>query len=100
MTDLAKKLRKRWRRRFRDNRDWREYNELLVKRGEYLLALDFVEGWSGELSAMNCGKVGALYQFPNTLIELQALWHAKQLPYRMIGHDARPRPDGSFARVQ
>jgi len=33
---------------------------------------------------MNCGKVGALYQFPNTLIELQALWHAKQLPYRMI----------------
>jgi hypothetical protein len=33
---------------------------------------------------MNCCKVGAPYQFPSTLIELQALWHAKQLPYRMI----------------
>ena len=33
---------------------------------------------------MNDGKVGALYQFPNSLIELQALWHAKCVPYRMI----------------
>ena len=84
MTDINKKLRKRWGRKFNDTRDWQEYNEHLVKRGEYLLALDFVEGWNDELSVMNCKKVGARYQFPNTLIELQALWHAKQLPYRMI----------------
>jgi len=84
MTDLNKKLHKRWGRKFNDTRDWKEYNEHLVKQGEYLLALDFVEGWNDELSVMNCGKVGAPYQFPNTLIELQALWHAKCVPYRMI----------------
>jgi len=84
MTDIHKKLQKRWGRKFNDTRDWRKYNEQLVKRGEYLLAVDFVEEWNEELSAMNSSKVGAPYQFPNTLIELQALWHAKQLPYRMI----------------
>jgi len=84
MTDLNKKLHKRWGRNFKDERDWCAYNEQLVKRGEYLLAFDFVKDWNEELSTMNSGKVGAPYQFPNTLIELQALWHAKQLPYRMI----------------
>lgn len=84
MTDFNKKKHKRWGRKFNDSRDWQEYNEHLIKRGEYFLAFDFVEGWNDELSAINCGKVGAPYQFPNTLIKLQALWHAKQLPYRMI----------------
>jgi len=84
MTDLSKKLHKRWGRKFEDKRDWKTYNEHLVKRGEILLAFDFVKGWNDELSEMNSGKVGAPYQFPNTLIELQALWHALQLPYRMI----------------
>jgi hypothetical protein len=84
MTDLEKKLKKRWGRKFNDKRDWKPYNEQLVRRGEILLAFDFVSNWNDELSRMNSGKVGAPYQFPNTLIELQALWHAKQLPYRMI----------------
>jgi len=84
MTSLNKKLHKRWGRKFNDVRNWRKYNEHLVKQGEHLLAFDFVECWNEELSAMNSGKVGAPYQFPNTLIELQSLWHAKQLPYRMI----------------
>jgi hypothetical protein len=84
MTDLAKKLKKRWGREFEDKRDWKPYNEQLVRRGEYLLAFDFVRGWSDELSEMNLGKVGAPYRFPKTLIELQALWHAKSMPYRMI----------------
>ncbi len=84
MTNLDKKIRKRWGRKFKDKCNWRIYNEHLVKQGEILLDLEFVEGWSGELATMNCGKVGAPYMFPKTLIELQALWHAKQLPYRMI----------------
>src|SRR3989344_7903605 len=84
MTDLKKKLRKRWGKKHVDRRNWREYNEQLVKRGEYLLALDFVEDWDKELASMNAGKVGAPYRFPKTLIELQALWHAKRVPVRMI----------------
>lgn len=84
MTNLEKKLQKRWGKKFIDKREWRVYNEQLVRHGEYLLALDFVEGWNTELMAMNRGKVGAPYRFPNSLIELQAVWHAKRLPYRMI----------------
>lgn len=74
----------RWGKKFVDKRDFRVYNEQLVKRGECLLALDFVEGWNAELAVMNANKLGAPYLFPKTLIELQALWHAKQLDYRMI----------------
>ena len=84
MTKTKTKEGKRWGRKFVDKRDFRVYNEQLVKRGEYLLDLDFVEGWNAELALMNAGKAGAPYQFPKTLIELQALWHAKQLDYRMI----------------
>jgi len=84
MTDLNKKLHKRWGRKFKDTRDWHICNEQLVKRGEILLDLDFVRNWDSELEGMNAGKRGAPYQFPESLIQLQALWHAKQLPYRMI----------------
>ncbi|MEK7075092.1 MAG: IS5 family transposase [Patescibacteria group bacterium] len=84
MTNLKKKLHKRWGKKFIDKRDWHLYNEQLVKQGEYLLAIDFVEGWNPELASMNAGKQGAPYQFPNSFIELQAVWHAKRLPYRMI----------------
>lgn len=59
-------------------------NERLVKRGEYLLGLDFIQNWEEELIQMNFGKRGAPYQFPNSLIELQAVWHAKRIPCRMI----------------
>lgn len=84
MTDLAKKSHKRWGREYVDRRDWHVYNEQLVKRGEYLLDMDWVESWDDELARMNAGKVGAKYRFPNALIELQAIWHAKQIDYRMI----------------
>lgn len=84
MTNLDKKLRKRWGKKHIDRRDWRAYNEQLVKRGEYFLAVDFIENWDEELASMNAGKVGAPYRFPTTMIELQALWHAKRVPYRMI----------------
>ncbi len=84
MTNLKRKLQKRWGRKFKDNRNWRSYNEQLVKRGEYLLALDFVERWDEELTVMNFHKQGAPFRFPKTMIELQSLWHAKKMPYRMI----------------
>lgn len=67
-----------------DRRIWPVYNEQLVKRGEYLLDTKFVENWQKELDIMNQNKLGAPYQFPNTFIELQAIWHAKKIPYRMI----------------
>ena len=75
---------KRWGEKFVDERNWPVYNRQLVKRGEYWLDLEWVERWDVELAAMNAGKVGSPYQYPKSLIELQAFWHAFQLPYRMI----------------
>jgi len=79
---MAKK--KRWGKKYIDNRNFKKCTEQLVKRGEYLLDLDFVERWNQELAEMNLGKVGALFKFPNSLIQLQAVWHGKSIPYRMI----------------
>lgn len=76
--------RKRWGDTFIDRRNWSVYNEQLVKRGEYLLDFDFVNKWDEELHQMNLGKRGAPYRFPNSLIELQAVWNAKKIPLRMI----------------
>jgi hypothetical protein len=54
-----------------DGRDWKEYNEKLIRRGEILLDLDFLKRWNRELEEMNEGKgwtsvriPGQLYQFP------------------------------------
>ena len=65
-------------------RDWTGYNEALVKRGLILLDLDFVAGWSRELKAMNDGKEGARYRYPESFIKLLAVVHAYVLPYRQL----------------
>jgi len=75
---------KRWGDSYFDRRDWKVYNKQLVKRGEFLLDLNFVENWQQELNTMNLGKQGAPYKFPNSLIELQSVWHAKNIPFRMV----------------
>src|SRR3989338_7664300 len=66
---------KRWGPAFIDKRDWPGYNEELVVRGEFLLDLDWVKSWHKELVEMNDGKVGRPYEFPESLIKLQAVWN-------------------------
>lgn len=78
------KTTKRWGDTYIDRRVWSAYNEQLVKRGEYFLDIDFVSRWNEELQQMNAGKCGAPYLFPHSLIELQAVWHAKNIPFRMV----------------
>jgi len=84
MTNLTKKHNKRWGKKHIDLRDWPQYNKQLVKRGEYLLDLEWVQSWDEELKHMNKNKVGHPYIYPNSLIRLQAIWHAINMPYRMI----------------
>ena len=84
MTDMEKKLNKRWGKKYVDNRHWPTYNEQLVKRGEYFLDLDWVSGWDRELERMNDDKVGRPFEFPESLISVQSVWHTHQIPYRMI----------------
>jgi hypothetical protein len=67
-----------------DQRDWLKYNEELVLHGEYLLDLDWIRrGWKSELILMNHNKCGAPFQFPESLIKLQAVW-AQLVDYREV----------------
>jgi len=65
-------------------RDWKGYNEALVKRGLILLDLEFVADWSRELKAMNEHKEGARYRYPESFVKLLAVVHAYVLPYRQL----------------
>lgn len=65
--------RERWGKKFEDKRDWRIENEKYVVRGEFLLDLDWIKNWDKELAEMNKGKRGAPYEFPESLIEFQAV---------------------------
>ena len=66
-----------------DMRKWPEYNEELVVRGEFLLDLKWIGSMDRELKEMNKGKRGAPYQFPESLIRLQAVWN-QWISYREI----------------
>ena len=65
----------RWGKKIVDTRDWKKYNEELVARGEFLLDFDWVKSWDKELKDMNNGKKGAPFEFPESLIKLQAVWN-------------------------
>ena len=74
--------------KYKDNRDWPKYNEQLVVRGTFFLDFSFIENWDKELEKMNDGKVGAPYQFPNSFIKWEAIWH-QWLDYRSLEGIAR-----------
>jgi len=56
-------------------RDWVNYNEALVKRGEILIDLDFLKNWNKELEEMNEGKRGWKYLYPWSFIRLLGFIH-------------------------
>ncbi len=65
-------------------RNWKEYNEALVRRGELLFDTDFLSGWSGELRSMNGQKEGARYRYPSSFMSMLAAIHVYLLPYREL----------------
>ena len=65
-------------------RNWKNYNESLVRRGEILLDFDVIDNWDSELSEMNKNKEGRKFVYPDSFIKLlgymlRAYFH---LPYR------------------
>lgn len=48
--------------------DWKKTDEKLIRRGEILLDLEFLENWDKELEEMNKGKVGKPFEAPDTYI--------------------------------
>jgi hypothetical protein len=54
--------------------DWRVVDERLIKRGELLLSLDFLERYDLDLSFLNCGKVGRPCRVTYMYVVFLALW--------------------------
>jgi len=79
---------KRWGNKFIDKRNWKSYNEELVVRGEFLLPIDMFDNWYEELDKMNDGKKGRPYEFPESFIKIQAVWH-QWVDYRGLEGIAR-----------
>ena len=53
-------------------RDWKTYNQELVRRGELLIDLAFLESWDQELKAMNRGKRGKPFAYPANFVKFLA----------------------------
>ncbi len=64
----------RWGKKVFYIRDWKNVNETYVQKATFYLEFKWANNWSKELAEMNLGKRGAPYQFPNSLINLQAIW--------------------------
>ncbi|TLM99946.1 IS5 family transposase [bacterium] len=74
---------RRWGKKYVDRRNWREYNESLVRRGEILLDFDLVGEWEDGLRRMNEGKEGARFEYPEAFMRLLAYIHVLfHLAYR------------------
>jgi IS5 family transposase len=74
---------RRWGKEYVDKRDWKEYNESLVRRGEILFDFDLLDEWGEELGKANDHKRGAPYRYPEPFIRLLAYLHVLfHLPFR------------------
>jgi len=68
-----------------DNRNWKKYNEKLVRRGEFYLNLECVKNWHRELKEMNRKKSGAPYRYPNSfMLFVTVIYSFFRMPYRQL----------------
>ena len=66
-------------------RNWQEYNESLVKRGEMYLTFSFLDSWEKDLEKLNRGKLERRFAYPWAFIELLMMIHVIfHLPYRQL----------------
>ena len=75
---------KRWGKKRKDNRNWKEVNKKLVKRGEFYINPSFLDNWIGEVRQMNAGKVGQPYFYPESMITFLGILHAKNFDFRSL----------------
>ena len=91
---------------YEDKRDWREYNERLVKRGWFYLSTDFVKNWDYELKKMNKSKNGVpiaiqrrsysfvVWRTPSSICHIASLkdfcrhWAESVLEFKKYGYDS------------
>ena len=76
------------------SRNWREYNNKLVKRGEFYLLTDFIQNWNEELVEMNKNKRGCPFEYPCSFIEFAAFLQVGfNLPFRQLKGAFHPQSD-------
>jgi hypothetical protein len=64
---------------------WRCVDERLIRRGELLLSLGFLESYDLELSVLNCGKVGRPYRVTYMyVVFLAVVRYLFSMPYRQL----------------
>ena len=66
------------------SRNWKAYNQKLVKRGEFYINPRFLETWNSEIGQLNANKIGQPYIYPNSMIQFLAVLHAKSFDYRAL----------------
>jgi IS5 family transposase len=88
--------------------DWKDVDERLIRRGELILDLDFLEGYDKELEAMNRGKEGRPFTLTHSHIRfLAVVRYLFDMPYRQLEGFARalhrlvPRlPSGDYSGLR
>jgi len=69
---------------------WKDIDERLIRRGELLLGLDFLEGYDEELEEMNRGKEGRPFTLAHSHISfLGVVRYLFTMPYRQLEGFAR-----------
>jgi len=65
--------------------DWCAVDERLIRRGELLLSLDFLNNYDYELSLLNDGKVGRPFKITyGYIVFLAVVRYLFSMPYRRI----------------
>ena len=64
---MVKTKQNRWKSKYVDKRNWKDYHKELILQGEFFFDLEFLENWDIELAKMNLGKQGSPYKYPNSL---------------------------------
>jgi len=63
--------------------DWGLVDEGLIRRGELLLSLDFLEGYGFELSLLNDGEIGRPFKITDGYF-LAVVRYLFSMPYRQL----------------
>jgi hypothetical protein len=63
--------------------DWRNIDEGLIRRGELLLSLDFIEGYGLELNILNDGRVGRPFNTESYIMLLAIVRYLFPMPYSL-----------------
>jgi transposase len=81
-------------------RNWKNYNESLVRRGEILLDFDVIDTREYELEDMNKNKEGRKFVYPDSFIKLLGYMRAYfHLPYRQTEGVVREHASNTLPSV-